>query len=138
MLDLKIRPVQYSNVDDIFIVWPEDISPLEELLAHFNSFSATTKFALEREKDSSIPFLGIKVTRKNGKVTTAEVYRKPTDTCLYLQYDSNNPKSVKNGIINTLLHRAHTLCASNSQLNAEIKKVESILIENKYPKKLIM
>jgi hypothetical protein len=78
-------------VDDIFIIWPEDISPLEELLAHFNSFYATTKFTVEREKDASIPFLDVKVTRKNGKVTT-EVYRKPTDTGLYLQYDSNHPK----------------------------------------------
>jgi hypothetical protein len=101
-------------VDDIIIVWPEDISPLEELLAHYNSISATTKFTVEREKGGSIPFLDVKVTRKNGKLTT-EVDRKPTDTGLYLQYNSYHPKSVKNGIINTLLQIANTHCKSNTQ-----------------------
>jgi hypothetical protein len=37
-------------VDDIFIIWPKDISPLEELLAHFNSILATKKFIVERER----------------------------------------------------------------------------------------
>jgi hypothetical protein len=50
---------------------------------------------------------------------------------------TQTPKSVKNGIINTLLLIAHTRCTSNTQLNTEIKKVESILIENIYLKKLI-
>jgi hypothetical protein len=58
-------------VDDIFIVWPKDTSPLEEeLLAHFNSFSVTIKFTVERERKGSIPFLDVIVTRKNEKVTT--------------------------------------------------------------------
>jgi hypothetical protein len=92
------------------------------LLAHFNSFSATTKFTVERERKIRFyTFLGVNVTRKNGKVTT-EVYRKPTDTGLYLHYDSNHTRSGKNGIINTLLHRAHSHCTINTQLNAEIKK----------------
>jgi hypothetical protein len=65
------------------------------------------------------------------------VYRKPTDTGLYLQYNSNHPKTVLNGIVNTLLHRANTHSSSEQRLTKEVEEVDKIIIHNKYPKRLI-
>jgi hypothetical protein len=66
-----------------------------------------------------------------------EVYRKPTDSGLYLQYDSNHPKSVKNGIIITMLYRAETHSSTSTAYNQEIDRVKEIIINNKYPSPLI-
>jgi hypothetical protein len=52
-----------------------------------------------------LPFLDVELTSSDDKLVT-KVYRKPTNSDLYLQYDSSHPKRVKNGIVNTLLHRA--------------------------------
>jgi hypothetical protein len=72
----------------------------------------------------------------NQKIET-EVYRKPTDSRLYLQYDSNYPKAVKNGIINTMLYRAETHSSTSTAYNQEIDREKEILINNKYPSPLI-
>ena len=131
------KPLQFLRyVDDIYIEWPENIRPIEELQTHFNMKSNVTKFTLEKEKDEGLPFLDVHVKRKNNKITT-EVYRKPTDSGLYLQYDSNHPCAVKNGIVSTLLHRAKTHSSDKKKYKEEVQKVKTTLIENKYPPKLI-
>jgi hypothetical protein len=71
------------------------------------SINASITFNVEKEVEGVIPFLDVLVKGRNQKIET-EVYRKRTDSGLYLQYDSNHPKTVKNGIINTMLHRAET------------------------------
>jgi hypothetical protein len=48
-----------------------------------------------------------------------------------------HPKSVNNGIVNTLLHRAETNSSSTDSYNREIANVERILMTNKYPISLI-
>jgi hypothetical protein len=123
-------------VDDIYLEWQQDTRPVEELLQHFNNQCEETKFTIEKEENDCLPFLDVRVKRKNNKIVT-EVYRKPTDSGLILQYDSNHPLTVKKGLVNTLLHRATTHCSNVSIYNDEIKKVEAILLENKYPLKLI-
>ena len=80
--------------------------------------------------------MDVLVTRRDQKLDT-EVYRKATDSGLYLQYDSNHPKAVKNGIVNTMLHRADTHSSNQANRTQEINKIEKILIKNKYPPKLI-
>jgi hypothetical protein len=101
-----------------------------------NAQSLCIKFTLEREENKTLPYLDVKITRKNGKLET-EVYRKATDSGLYLQFNSNHPKPVKNGIVNTLLHRAETHSSSKSSLNTEVTKIHNILGQNKYPQQLI-
>jgi hypothetical protein len=66
-----------------------------------------------------------------------EVYRKPTNSDLHLQFDSCQPKSVKNGIVNTLLHRAEIHSSCIEAYNKEMKTVERDLVKNKYPVSLI-
>ena len=131
------KPLKFLRyVDDIYIEWPENIRSIDEFQAHFNRQSEVTKFTIEREKDQELPYLDVLVKRKNNKLTT-EVYRKPTDSGLYLQYDSSHPYTVKNGIVNTLIHRAKTHSSDKAKYEKEINRVKSTLVENKYPTKLI-
>jgi len=131
------KPILFCRyVDDIFFVWPEGVCSIEEFHTHLNAQSTDIKFTIEKEVNGTIPFLDVLVKRNNHKLET-EVYRKATDSGLYLQYDSNHPKAVKNGIVNTMLHRAETHSSTPSNYNQEVKKIDEILIRNKYPPKLI-
>ena len=62
------------------------------------------------------------------------MYRKPTHTDLYLPLDSNHNISAKYSVINTLSHRAHTICSTPELAEEELKHLEQVLGQCKYPK----
>ena len=69
----------------------------------------------ESRSDGSMPFLDtLVILQPDGSFSTT-VYRKPTHTHLYLQWDSNHTIAAKYSVVNTLHHRAKAVC-SNSQL----------------------
>ena len=74
----------------------------------------------EAGPDSSIPFLDLLVTPKVDGTFTTKVYRKPTHTDQYLQWDSNHNLASKYSVINTLSHRARTLCSTSELINYEL------------------
>ena len=65
---------------------------------------------------------------------TIGVYRKPTHTDLYLPWDSNHNIAVKYSVMNTLTHRAHTICSTPELAEKELQHLEQVLGLCKYPK----
>ena len=80
-----------------------------------------------------MPFLDILVTPgRDGSLSTS-VYRKPTHTDLYLQWDSHHTLTSKYSVIGTLQHRAQTIC-SNPQLLQKLEQhLKNALMNCKYP-----
>jgi hypothetical protein len=99
-------------VDDIFVVWPHGPEQLQNFLSHVNSLRPPIQFTMEIESDSAIPFLDILVIRKEMTSTT-KVYRKPTHTGQYLNFNSNHPLNVKRGLIQSLHNRATTIAKND-------------------------
>ena len=62
------------------------------------------------------------------------VYRKPTHTDQYLQWDSHHHLSAKFSIIHTLSHRASTVCSKPELLQQEKDHLKNALTKCKYPK----
>ena len=83
------------------------------LLEHINSIDNNIKFTCEESRDdSSIPFLDIPIIpEEDGRLNTT-IYRKPTHTDLFLQWDSHHNIPSKYSVIGTLFHRAKTICSS--------------------------
>jgi hypothetical protein len=79
-------------VDDIFFIWPGNYHSIEEFHTHLNLQDENIKFTLELELDGCVPFLDVEVSRLTGEISI-KVYRKPTNSYLYLQYDSAHPKA---------------------------------------------
>ena len=52
----------------------------------------------------------------------------------YLQWDSHHNVACKYSVINTLVHRAEAVCSSSSLLKEELKHLEEVLTQCKYPK----
>ena len=85
-------------VDDTFVILLQ--SQKEEFLQHINSVDPSIKFTTEEPKeDGSMPFLDTLVTPKEDGTLTTCVYRKPTHTDLYLQWDSHHNLACKFSVI---------------------------------------
>ena len=91
-----------------------------------------TKFTSEIEENGSLSFLDITITRENNKFVTS-VYRKPTFSGIFTNFESFVPEMHKRGLIETLLHRIFRLCSSYENFHREIETLKSIFKHNNYP-----
>ena len=66
------------------------------------------------------PFLSwILLMSEPDKSLKTTVYRKPTHTHLYLQWDGQHNLATEFSVINTLTHKAETICSSAQLLKRE-------------------
>ena len=120
-------------MDDTFVILKKDHK--EEFLHHINFVDPSIQFTTEEQKeDDSMPFLDILVTPQEDGTLTSKVYRKPTHTDQYLQWDSHHNLACKYSVINTLTHRAKAVCSNPQMLTEELNHLEGALTKCKYPR----
>ena len=120
-------------VDGTFVV-PKEVNK-QGFLQHMNSVDPAIKFTVEDNKeDGSIPFLDTIVKPEADGTLSITVYRKPTHTDQYLQWDSHHHLSAKFSVIHTLSHRATTVCSKPEWLQQEKDHLRKTLTKCKYPK----
>ena len=86
----------------------------------------------DSRSDEFMPFLDNLVTPTLDGSLSIKVYRKRTHTDLYLQWDSHHTIAAKYSVVNTLHHRARSVCP-NQQLLEEEDHLQKVQTENKYP-----
>ena len=120
-------------VDDTFVIHKEVNN--QGFLQHINSVDPAISFTVEDNKeDGSIPFLDTIVKQEADGTLSITVYRKPTHTDQYLQWDSHHHLSTKFSVIHTLSHRAPTVCSKPELLQQEKDHLRKALTKCKYPK----
>ena len=67
-------------------------------------------------------------TRMSDGSLKFSVYRKPTHTDQYLQFQSHQPMEHKMGVIRTLTHRADTIISDPQDKEREIKHLKKVLL----------
>ena len=119
-------------MDDTFTIIKKNNR--NSFLQHLNSIHPNIKFTCEETRsDGSIPFLDILITpEEDGRLKTS-VYRKPTHTDLYLQWDNHYTVPSKYSVAGTLYHRAKTVCSNLQLLQGEEHHVFQALKRCKYP-----
>ena len=123
----------HRYVDDTFVIHKE--ANKQGFLQHINSVDPAIKFTVEDNKeDGSIPFLDTIVKPEVDGSLSITVYRKPAHTDQYLQWDSHHNLSAKFSVINTLSHRAQTVCSNPELLKQEKEHLRKALTKCKYPK----
>ena len=90
-------------VDDVHSA--TSIDQVNKLQEHLKSIDPHIKFAIELPGTDGLPFQDI-LSKPISNSIKSTVYRKPTHTDRYLDYNSNHPISAKLTVINTLIHRA--------------------------------
>ena len=119
-------------VDDTFVIMKK--TQKESFISHINSIDDKIQFTIEDSReDGSMPFLDTLVTPCSDGTLSTRVYRKPTHTDLYLQWDSHHTIAAKYSVVSTLHHRAKAVCSTQQLLDEEEYHLQKVLKENKYP-----
>lgn len=103
--DHTIR-VWVRYVDDGGTVLKRDL--VQAFTDHLNAQNPAIKFTTELEQDGKLPMLDVCIKRNSDGSLAFSVYRKPTHTDHYLQFDSHQPLQHKLGVVRTLRHRCAT------------------------------
>ena len=101
-----------------------------------NTQHPNIKFTCEIEINKTLSFLDISITRSADTFVTS-VYRKPTFTGLFTNFESFLPVIYKKGLIFTLLFRYFNLCSSYAIFHKELIKFKTLLRQNGYPDRFI-
>ena len=119
-------------VDDSFsIIKKTAINSFRNLL---NDIDPNISFTIELEQDNKISFLGTLITRQGNDLKT-NVFRKPTHTDRYLDFNSHHDLKHKISIART--HRAQTLPNTYTGKQDELNHITTTLKCNGYPDKII-
>ena len=106
----------------------------DDFFHYINSIDPRIQFTSEDSKpDGSIPFLDSLVMPQPDGLIKTTVFRKPTHTDMYLHWDSYHHLSAKYSVINTLRHRAKTVCSTKQLLTEVEDHLYNALRRCKYP-----
>ena len=119
-------------VDDTFTIIKSAYK--RDFLDHNNSIDQHIKFTSEDSwENGSMPSLDTLITPKEDGSLGTTVYRKPTHTDLYLQWDSHHTIPSKYSVIGTLHHRAQAICSTHHLLQQDEDHIYRALTKCKYP-----
>ncbi len=113
-------------VDDTIVALCDSL--IEDFTTHLNAQHPAIKFTREEEaEDGTLPMLDALTKREPSGRMSFTVYRKPTHTDQYLQFDSNQPLQHKLGVVRTLYHRAQCLISNEEDKLKEIDHLQKVL-----------
>ena len=120
-------------VDDTFVVI--EAEKKQGFLEHINKVDPHIHFTTDDARtDVSILFLDtIVMAQPDGSLLTS-VYGKPTHSDQYLQWNSHHHLSAKFSVINTLKHRAKTVCSNEHLLKDEEDHLNEALKKMQVPR----
>ena len=105
----------------------------EFVLSYLNSFHNPIQFTYETEKENEISFLDTLIIRSGRKIE-ARVYRKSTNTDIYIHWNSYALSSWKRSTLKTLIMRAYTISSDDSYFKLELKHLRKVFHKrNGYP-----
>ena len=123
-------------VDDTFIVIKSACK--EEFFNYINSIEEGIQFTAENTRaNGTMLFLDAIVTPQAVGSLLTTVYRKPTHTNHYLQWDNYHAISAKYSVISTLFHRAKEVCSTKQQLKEEHEYLQKVLTTYRYPRQAL-
>ena len=128
----SFKPLLYRRyVDDCFLLFrSSDHVPF--FLDYLNQQHTNITFTTEIERDGKLPFLDIDIFRSDRKFATS-VYRKPTFTGLFTNFNSFIPLAYKQNLVSCLIHRIFNLCSSYENFHTQLEVVRKLINSNGFP-----
>ena len=127
----SMHPGGKRYVDDVISITIKD--KVDILFNHINQLDEYIKFTMESPDNvGSIPFLDTKCIPDSNHTIHTIVYRQPTHTDRYLDWNSNHQISGKRSVIQALTHRAKVVCSTPELLAREMDYRNKVLCRNSY------
>ena len=121
----------FRYVDDILIVYNENLTDTNEIHNRFNSISPDLNFTLELEQDDALNFLDL-TTKKTETKMIYDRYRKPTTSDNIIPNDSCHPSEQKLAAIWYFLNRINTYDLGHAEKQKETEILKQIVYNNKF------
>ena len=120
-------------VDETFaFVKPSEVESIHRAL---NAYDPRIQFTYEMETERKLPFLDVMIERNISNLETS-VYRKKTNSNLYMNWNSHSPQSWKIGTLRNLTRRA-IMISSENYLEKELDHLRKVFCDiNHYPKQV--
>ena len=125
----EFKPILYRRyVDDTFLLFKCQ-SHVSKFHEYINAKHPRIKFTVENERNNSLPFLDVLVSKVDSKFETS-TYRKPTHTGLGMKAKSAISTAYKKSLIECLVDRATKINSSHTALCKEIHKLKTYFCQN--------
>jgi hypothetical protein len=122
-------------VDDTFGLIK--IGEEQHVQQELNKYHPNIQFTQEVEKDEMISFLDVAIKRSGGTIETS-VYRKKTNTDVYIHWKAHAPSSWKIATLKNLIQRATRVCSTDQALQQELVHLKKVFCTiNDYPEALV-
>ena len=113
------------------------IGTVNDILNELNGFRRNIQFTYELEKIKKLAFLDVLLIRNKDKIETT-VYRKPTNSDIYLNWKSFSACFWKRGTLKTMIRRVYLICSTPDYLQKELDHIAYVFEKfNNYPKWVI-
>ena len=101
---------------------------VDEFHQHLNSINTNIQFTLELEDTNGqgLPFLDT-INIRRGTQLEVNVYRKPTHTDRYLNFNSHHPMCHKRSVVSSLLRRTQNIPSTQKGKRKETRWVKAVL-----------
>lgn len=127
--------VWWRFMDDVYAIINKHDD--QKWLQILNDQYSSINFTIEVEKNGSLPFLDLNITRlPNGKLDLA-IYRKPTNVPRYIPAKSHCPVQHKKAAFNSMIFRMCQLPLSKENFNKERDYLYHTAIVNGYQKSMV-
>ena len=134
LLELVLLWKRY--IDDILLLFKGSKEQCQELVDWLNSLMpGVIKFKFEYSK-SEIEFLDLSIRIENGRIET-NLYVKPTNLQLYLDFFSNHPQHCKEGIVYSQALRVIERCSKPEDVATNLAILKQKLLERNFPSILV-
>ena len=123
-------------IDDVFALIKGNAEDCKSLVDFLNTLlpgviKFTSKFSKEK-----IEFLDLEISIEEGKLET-NLYIKPSNLQLYLDYLSNHPEHCKVGLIYSLALRIMERCSKEEDVIYHFENLKNKLMEKNDPEKVV-
>lgn len=120
----------WRYVDDIFVVIRSRF--LNKTLEWLNGHFETIQFTYEVEENGILPFLDLKIIRKDDYTIKFGIYRKLTNKSRFIMSDSFHHNSHKAAAFYSMIHRAINVPMQETELTEEREKINQLASLNGY------
>ena len=145
-----ISPIEFYKrfLDDIFLLYSGSPQELHQFLDKINEIHPGIKFTMQHttpagqeancdcQTTSSIPFLDVEISVKEGKLKT-DLYRKPTDRNQYLLPSSCHPAHCTENIPFSLALRIVRICSEETDRDRRLTELKEMLLARDYHRNVV-
>nr|CAK6928072.1 unnamed protein product [Fasciola hepatica] len=125
------RSQLYKRYVDHVLVITISLEETTWIMDELDRLHPNIRFTMEAEREDTLHFLDIKMTRKNDGTIARSVHRKETWTDQCLQFDCFVSVEYKRGLVRTLFHTARHICTED-MVDNELRQLKESLTRNAY------